>query len=151
MKYCLCLLLFLLNLCPLPAQSPSSDQRKAAAALHSQVSQIGKDCPNAKNTMEENSCIATVEQQTKSDFAIFYGSLRSALLQSRSRQPGDATGQLDGSQQEWERYEQKTCDAIDSLYRGGTIRTSAVTSCRIQLTRSRMQDLDALYYMPLHH
>jgi uncharacterized protein YecT (DUF1311 family) len=146
MKYCLFLLLFLLDLSQLPAQQPASDQRKAAEALHAQVSQIGKDCPNAKNTMEENSCISTVGQQTRNDFGIFYGSLRSLVSKS-----ADAVAQLDSSQQEWERYEQKACDAIDSFYRGGTIRTSAVASCGIQLTRSRMQDLDALYYMPLHH
>jgi len=146
MKWFLCLLLLHLELRTLPAQSPQSDQTKAQAALHSQVSQIGKDCPGAKNTVEENICIATVEQQTKSDFAVFYGSLRSLL-----RQTAEAKEQLDSSQEEWEHYAQRACDAVDSFYKGGTIRTSAVASCRIQLRRSRMQDLDALYYMPLHH
>jgi uncharacterized protein YecT (DUF1311 family) len=146
MKWFLCSLLFHLELRTLPAQSPQSDQSKAQAALHSQVSQIGKDCPNAKNTVEENSCIATVLQQTNSDFAVYYGRLRSLL-----RQSGEAAQQLDESQEEWEHYAQKACDAIDSFYREGTIRTSAVASCRIQLRRSRMRDLDALYYMPLHH
>ncbi|HEY3823960.1 MAG TPA: lysozyme inhibitor LprI family protein [Bryobacteraceae bacterium] len=130
---------------PSRAQSRTSDQTKTKAALHSQVSRIGKDCPNAKTTAEENSCISIVEQQTRTDFA-FYGSLHSLL----QRSPDDAMSQLDSSQEEWKHYAQKACDAIDSFYRGATIRPSAVTTCRIQLTRSRMRDLDVLYYTTLH-
>jgi uncharacterized protein YecT (DUF1311 family) len=146
MKGCLlCLCLIHLDLNLMRAQSPSSDQSKAQAALHSQVSQIGKDCPNAKTTMAENNCISMVEQQTKTDFTTFYGSLRSLLQQS-----ADATSQLDSSQEEWEHYAQTACNAVDSFHRGGTIGPSAVAICRIQLTRSRMQDLDVLYYTALH-
>jgi len=145
MKGCLfCLLLVHLNLALLQAQSPSSDQNKAKAALRSQVSQIGKDCPDAKTTIEGNSCYSMVEQQTRTDFAAFYGSLHSLL------QGSPAIGQLDSSQEEWEHYAQKACDAIDSFYHDGTIRLSAVLICRIQLRRSRMQDLDVLYSAPLH-
>jgi len=146
MKGCLwCLLLLHLDLTLLPAQSPSSEQNKAKAALHSQVSQIGKDCPDAKTTAEENNCISVVEQQTRTDFAAFYGSLRSLLQRSP-----DAMGQLDSSQEAWEHYAQKACEAVDSFYHDGTIRLSAVATCRIQLRRSRMQDLDVLYYTTLH-
>jgi len=146
MKWRLFLFLLQLELGPLQAQSPSSNQSKAKVALHSQVSQIGNDCPSAKATMEENSCISMAGQQTKRDFATFYGSLRSLL-----RQSPEAGGQLDSSQEDWEHYAQKACDAIDSFFRRGTIRPSAVAACRIQLTRSRMQDLDALYFTTLHH
>jgi len=58
MKWRLFLFLLQLELGPLQAQSPSSNQSKAKVALHSQVSQIGNDCPSAKATMEENSCIS---------------------------------------------------------------------------------------------
>lgn len=123
-----------------------SYQSKAHDALQSQVGQIGKDCPTAKTTLEENSCIAEVGQKTKADFDTFYENLR-ALLSQKS----DAVSQLDSSQQDWERYAQKACNAVDSFSSGGTIRFSAVERCRIQLTRSRMQDLDALYETVLHH
>jgi uncharacterized protein YecT (DUF1311 family) len=145
MKGCLlCLLLVHQDLTLLQAQSPSADQNKAKAALHSQVSQIGKDCLDAKTTAEGNNCYSLVEQQTRTDFVAFYGSLHSLL------QGSPAIGQLDSSQEEWEHYAQKACDAIDSFYHDGTIRQSAVLICRIQLRRSRMQDLDALYYTSLH-
>jgi len=145
-KACLLCLLFIhLDLTLLRAQTPFSYQNQAKAALRSQVSKIGKDCPNTRSTANENICIGRVELETKADFATYYGSLRSLLQASP-----DAVSQLEKSQEEWERYVQKACDAIESFYRGGTIRPSAVVSCRIQLTRSRMQDLDVLYYTTLH-
>jgi uncharacterized protein YecT (DUF1311 family) len=141
----LCLLLIHLDLTLLRAQSPSSDQNKAKAALHSQVSQIGKDCPDARSTADENSCISIVEQQTRTDFAAFYGSLHSLLQPSP-----DAMGRLDSSQEAWEHYAQKACDDIASFYQRAAIGPSSIAICRIQLTRSRMRDLDVLYYTTLH-
>ena len=130
----------------LRAQSPVPDQKKAQAVLHFEVSQIGKDCSDAKTTVEENSCIVTIEQKTRDDFASFYGSLRSLLQEDTT-----AVSQLQASQEQWEQYVQKACDAIDHFFRNGTIRLSAVTGCKIRLTRSRMQDLNALYYATLNH
>jgi uncharacterized protein YecT (DUF1311 family) len=143
MKYCI---LFAFLLLPVRAQLPDSYQKNAQAALQSQVSQIGKDCPDAKTTVEENGCIVTVGKKTAADFEAFYGSLRALLSQN-----ADAVSQLGVSQAGWERYAQMACNAIDSLSQGGTIRFSAVERCRIQLTRSRMQDLNALYGTTLHH
>jgi uncharacterized protein YecT (DUF1311 family) len=144
MKCCLWSVLLLAQV-QLRAQLAASYQDKAQAALQSQVSQIGSDCPNAKTTVEANACMLAAGRKTKSDFETFYASLRSLLSQN-----AEAVGQLDGSQQQWELYAQKACEAIDSFSRGGTIRFSAVEKCRIQLTRSRMQDLNALYNTVLH-
>jgi|SRR5450432_777419 uncharacterized protein YecT (DUF1311 family) len=141
-----CTALFLLQvLCPVRAQSQVADQRKAQTALHFQVSQIGKDCPDPKTTVEENGCVGKVEQKTKDDLASFLAGLRS-LLQGDA----GAVDRLDASQEQWQHYMQKACEAIDYFFRDGTIRSSAVTRCRIQLTRSRMQDLDVLYNSTLH-
>jgi uncharacterized protein YecT (DUF1311 family) len=143
MKY---FILSALLLLPVRAQLPDSYQKNAQTALQSQVSQIGKDCPDAKTTIEENGCIGGVGKKTKADFEAFYASLRALLSQK-----ADAVSQLADSQDQWERYAQKACNAIDSFSQGGTIRFSAGEKCRIQLTRSRMQDLNALYNTTLHH
>ena len=79
-------------------------------------------------------------------FRPFYDSLRNLL----SADPA-AAQQLDSSQAAWEQYSKSACGAVDTFYRSGTIRASAVTSCHIQLMRSRMRDLDALYNTTLHH
>lgn len=133
------------GLCP-AAPSTSTDQSKARTALAFQVSQIGKDCPDAKTTVDANRCLMTVEQKAGMDFADFLGSLRSLLQKDK-----EAIRQLDASQAQWARYIQTACDAIDDFYRDGTIRQAAVFRCRIQLTRSRMRDLNALYYTTLNN
>ena len=132
-------------ICPLSGQQPASYQKKAAAALQFEVDQIGKDCPDAKTTLEQNSCMAGVEQKATADFQAFYESLRSLLGPN-----SEAVKQLDSSQAQWEKYSKQACDAIDTFYRDGSIRISAVMGCQIQLRRSRMQDLDVLYNTTLH-
>jgi len=58
---------------------------------------------------------------------------------------------LEDSQAAWTDYQQKACHAIDTLFRDGTILPSAGMGCVIQLTRSRMRDLNAVYNLPLRH
>lgn len=117
----------------------------ASTALQFEIAQIGRDCANARNTLEINSCFGTVAGKTQSNFRVFYDSLRSLL------NPGsEAAQQLDTSQAQWEKYSNSACDAVYAFYRDGTIRTAKAIGCRILLTRSRMQNLDALYDTVLH-
>jgi uncharacterized protein YecT (DUF1311 family) len=58
---------------------------------------------------------------------------------------------LDDAQSEWLAYRQKTCGAIELFFAGGSGQAGFVARCQIQLTRSRMKDLDAIYNFPLHH
>jgi uncharacterized protein YecT (DUF1311 family) len=128
-------------------QDPTAYQKDAAAALQRSVVQTGKgDCPDAQTTLDIDQCLAGVQAKTKSNFDSFYKDLRSFLDPA-----SEAARQLDASQAQWEKYSSSACDAIDSFYSGGTIRASAVTGCRLQLMRSRMQDLDKLYETVLHH
>jgi uncharacterized protein YecT (DUF1311 family) len=129
----------------LRGQDSDSYQRRAATALQFETAQMGKDCGEAKTTPEINSCMFGVEEKTNTNFNTFYEALRSLLTPD-----SDAARQLDSSQELWAKYSASACDAIDAFYRSGSIRVSAVTGCRIQLTRSRMQDLNALYYISLH-
>ncbi len=136
----------MLLLSPVRGQDPVSHQKRAAAALRYELVQMGNDCNQAKNTVEINSCLSAVAKKTQDNFHAFYESLRSLL----SLRP-EAVRRIDSSQDLWEKYSNSACDAIDTFYRDGSIRVSAVIGCHIQLTRSRMQDLDALYNTTLHH
>jgi uncharacterized protein YecT (DUF1311 family) len=127
-------------------QDPVLDQKKAASAVQFEMSQIGKDCPDAKTTLKGNSCLIAVEENTQKNFHQFYDALRHLLASDL-----DAARQLDDSQAQWDKYLASACNAVDAFYRSGTIRTWAVTACRIQITRSRMRDLDALYSTTLHN
>ena len=138
-------LLLALTSCRLDSEVSPSYQTTAAAALKYELGQIGKDCAHANNTLEINACLGDVRVKTQSNFHVFYTSLRN-LLSSGS----DAAQRLDTSQAQWEKYSTSTCDAVLAFYREGTIRTAKALGCSIQLTRSRMQDLDALYDTVLH-
>src|SRR5262249_28674263 len=128
------------------AQQPTSYQKTAQAALNSQISQEGKDCPDARTTRDENICTANVVSVTERDFDVFYQSLLGLL----GTEPGNQQ-KLREAQEQWLKYRDKTCEAVAALYDGGTIRPSAVSRCEIQLTRSRMRDLDSAYYTVLHN
>jgi uncharacterized protein YecT (DUF1311 family) len=130
----------------LMVQNPAADQKKAQAALQSQTGRIGKDCPDAGTTMAINSCMTDVEKQTEADFALFLSSLRSLLKAS-----APALAKFETSQTVWEKYRASACDAVGTLYDGGTIKYSSVEGCKVRLTRSRMQDLNDLYYDTLHN
>jgi uncharacterized protein YecT (DUF1311 family) len=130
----------------LDAQMQGALQEKAKTALQSQISQIGKDCPDAKTAIEENTCVLAVGKRTDADFRTFYESLR-ALLSSNT----EAVNRLDASQQLWVAYRQKSCEGVEAVTGGGTNHFSSSERCRIQLMRSRMADLNALYDTTLHH
>jgi uncharacterized protein YecT (DUF1311 family) len=120
-------------------------QKAAQAALNSQESKEGKDCPGADTAYAANMCLGKVSEETQKDFDQFYKNLLALLDDAASAQE-----KLEQAQDQWEQYRTKTCDAIDELYKGGTIRPSANMECYIKLARSRMRDLDYLYNGALH-
>jgi uncharacterized protein YecT (DUF1311 family) len=135
----------MLSLAPAaPAQSPLQHQKAANEALRSQLSKEGKDCAQARDNSEDKACIGEALQQTEKEFGVFYDNLEE-LLDSASRT------NLEQAQQQWLGYRRKSCSAIDEFFREGSARAGMTTRCEIQLTRSRMKDLDALYNLPLHH
>lgn len=87
---------------------------------------------------------AKCSSQTEKDFSTFYENLRAILDESSQKN-------LQDGQAKWVAYRDITCQAIDDLFREGTARAGKVARCKIQLTRSRMKDLDAIYYLPLHN
>lgn len=135
---------FLISVSTLSAQSLLPHQKAANDALQSQLSKEGKDCPGAHSNYEDKVCIAEVASQTEKDFSTFYVNLRELL------DPANQKG-LEEAQAKWLLYRDATCAAIDELFRQGTAREGMVARCKIQVTRSRMKDLDAIYNLPLHH
>jgi uncharacterized protein YecT (DUF1311 family) len=136
---------FLLARSASPAQGPAQLQNAARTAFQSQMSQEGKDCPNARTQYDQNICIGQVLAATNHDFEMFYQNLLFLLAPDPTNKEN-----LKKAQKEWEAYREDSCNALDELYKGGTIRGSAVTGCEVQLTRSRMRDLNNLYATVLH-
>jgi uncharacterized protein YecT (DUF1311 family) len=142
MRVLLALALLIASL-PLFGQTPGQRQRAAHAALQSELSAQGKDCPNTNTTREASECLGNVLEHTRANFNIFYESL-SALLDPENRKF------LNDAQTRWGLYRETSCDAICRFYRGGTIQPSEFIRCEIELTRSRMRDLDSIYNTVLH-
>lgn len=131
---------------PLPYQQIVQYQKTAQTALQSQASQEGKDCPNAASMYDVNTCMRRVADQTNRDFDLFYQSLLSIISSNQ-----DSADRLKKAEDQWMQYRQLTCDAIFDFYKPGTIAPSAQMQCEVQLTRSRMRDLEAIYHTPLHN
>jgi uncharacterized protein YecT (DUF1311 family) len=121
-------------------------QKDAQAALLSQTSKEGKDCPGADTTYAANICLGKVSEATQKDFDAFYKNL--LALMDDSEDSGQE--KLEEAQDQWEQYRTKTCDAVDEMNKGGSIRPSTNMECYIRLARSRMRDLDYLYNGALH-
>ena len=115
----------------------------AAEALKTELAKQGKDCVQARSQFEDTACTAQVVQAADRSFAIFFDNLKAIL-------PVDAQSILQGTQRAWLDYRKKACEAVFEFYKNGTIRNSEQARCEIRLTRQRMQDLDFLYYGPLH-
>lgn len=137
----------LLPLHVVSAQAPEKKllpaQNAAAAALNAQMSQEGHDCPEAKSQHDWNICLDKVALATRKDFETFYRSLESLLN-------GANVQKLRESQEQWNKYRDTACEAVDTLWDGGSGRNAATARCTIHLTRSRIKDLDALYDTVLH-
>lgn len=139
----ICTLICLLSV---NAQSLPTHQKAANDALQSQFSQEGKDCQDARNNYEDEFCITEIATQTEKDFSIFYENLEAILNLNPTNQKN-----LEDAQAKWVVYRDATCQAIDNFFQQGTARVGMVARCEIQVTRSRMKDLDAIYNLPLHH
>jgi uncharacterized protein YecT (DUF1311 family) len=131
---------------PTRTPTPVELQRGARVAYDAEMAHEGHDCPDANTQYDENICLGRVVETTATNFASFYAALAGLMS-------GDAPSlqTLEDSQIAWSDYQQKACHAIETLFRGGTILPSAGMGCVIQLTRSRMRDLNMLYDLPLHH
>ncbi|HWC17432.1 MAG TPA: lysozyme inhibitor LprI family protein [Terriglobales bacterium] len=126
------------------AQSAIDHQKAAKSSLDAELSREGHDCPGVKTTLEENGCIVGIWEQTQKSLNSFFSALTDLL-------PASDAHKLAEAQKAWLSYRELSCNAIDNFYVGGTIRLSVATRCRIELSRSRMRDLDDLYNTVLHH
>ena len=116
-------------------------QKAARAAFDAETARIGKDCLDVTNQRDDNICLDKAAAATERNFAGFYSALEGIV----------GSAGLRDSQQAWADYRKKQCDAIFDFWRAGTIAPSASLRCDIELTRSRMRDLEGLYDVPLHH
>lgn len=100
------------------------------------------NCQNAMTTPEINYCAEQEWQEAEKKLNDSYKKLMADL--NRSDENGtfysDVRKSLLESQRAWITFRQKDCDAIYTLYAGGTIRGAMYFGCMIKHTKQRTDD-----------
>jgi len=122
------------------------------------------DCPNASNTRDINQCLDREVGITEANYKAYTSALRAMLAPPSADEPSPQesgpTGQyatfatnaaaFDAAEAAWHTYAAAECNAIDTLWRGGTIVNSMVLGCSQRMTRARLHELDNAYDFSLH-
>ena len=107
-------------------------------------------CPNAQSTVEINECLARelgVTEKNYEDYIRAIGGLL-RLKAPDDTEPVQAPNQgkgLDEAESFWNRYREVQCRVSSDQYFGGTIRPSIFLSCKQDLTRRHIHELESLY------
>jgi uncharacterized protein YecT (DUF1311 family) len=124
-------------------------QHAAQLAYDAEMAQAGNECQDALTLTDRNVCLEDIRTQTYKNLDAFFAGLREALIEAS---PNDANAlALDTAQRAWEKDRAATCDAVSNAYDVGTVKHPGSTEpnarirCLIELTRSRMRDLNRLY------
>jgi uncharacterized protein YecT (DUF1311 family) len=131
------------------AHAQGKQQRAAQLAYEAEMAHEPGACPEAQTVADRDVCLNDAKVETYRNYQTFFDALREALIEAA---PDDANAlALDGTERIWEKYRATECDALATTYDTGTIKhpgasaPSARTRCLIQITRSRMRDLQQLY------
>jgi uncharacterized protein YecT (DUF1311 family) len=125
------------------------------------------DCPNVATTYDSVMCLSKEGDITDANYKAFTSTLRAMLAlpaptfpgettpsvgpSGREATPATNTAAFDTSEAAWQTYAKAQCDAVDTLWRGGTIVNSMVGECNLRMARARLHELNDAYEMPLHH
>ncbi|KTF68032.1 lysozyme inhibitor LprI family protein [Sphingomonas sp. HT-1] len=94
-------------------------------------------CPEAKTTVEMDTCLGKVSNAADVELARYLAAAR-----KQAAADGLAVGQaFDDAQARWVAWRKAECDTLYLYWRSGTIRGAKYLSCRIDLTRARTRQL----------
>jgi uncharacterized protein YecT (DUF1311 family) len=123
------------------------------------------DCPNSTNTYDFNMCLSHEEEITQANYKVFVTTLRAMLALPEPAMPGESpyigpTGPaatpaanaaaFDAAESAWHAYATAECNAVDTLWRSGTIVNEMVGLCNLRMARARLHELDVAYDMHSH-
>ena len=101
---------------------------------------LGELCKEAKSLQESNDCMEQAATTTKREFVRYFTKLTESIKDEKAK------GELRVAQDRWSEYRDKSCSAAFNFYSSGVMRSVMERVCEIQLTRSRMKDLDVIYH-----
>ena len=103
---------------------------------------LAEVCKDAKTLQAQNDCMEQAATTVKREFNRFFAKLAESIKDEKSK------GGLRLAQDRWSEYRDKSCSATFDFYASGVMRSVMERTCEIQLTRSRMKDLEVLYPKP---
>lgn len=101
---------------------------------------LGELCKDMKSIQESNDCMENAALGVKREFNKYFAKLTEAIKDEKAKT------ELRVAQDRWSEYRDKSCSAAFDFYSSGVMRAVMEFTCEIQLTRSRMKDLEAIYH-----
>jgi uncharacterized protein YecT (DUF1311 family) len=97
-------------------------------------------CKDAKSMQESNDCMEQAAINVKREYVRYFAKLTESIKDEKAK------GELRVAQDRWAEYRDKSCSAAFDFYASGVMRAVMEFVCEIQLTRSRIKDLDIIYH-----
>ena len=114
-------------------------------------------CPKAMTTLDMNICFTGEVEKTTANYKTYTGALRAVegLDDPNGSDAADIRGQqsdaskrvkeFDAVEAAWNEYYRAQCTAAYDAYAGGTIAPMMELTCKLQLLRDRMHELESIY------
>jgi uncharacterized protein YecT (DUF1311 family) len=111
------------------------------------------DCNDAKSTVDINECLSREIGKTQKNYEAYVRAIGGLL---RLSEPGEPTNgaadqapdmgkEFDQAELAWSSYRETQCRTASDQYFGGTMRPGAFLSCKQEVTRRHMHELESLY------
>ena len=97
-------------------------------------------CKDAKSMQESNDCMEQAAINVRREFNRYFAKLTEGIKDEKAKSG------LRLAQDRWGEYKDKSCSAAFDFYASGVMRAVMEFACEIQLTRSRMKDLEVVYH-----
>ena len=101
---------------------------------------LGELCKDAKTLQEGSDCMEQAAITAKREFNRYFAKLTESIKDEKAKT------ELRVAQDRFSEYRDKSCSAAFDFYGSGVMRAVMEFVCEIQLTRSRMKDLDIIYH-----
>ncbi|MEL7524719.1 MAG: lysozyme inhibitor LprI family protein [Pseudomonadota bacterium] len=111
------------------------------------VAQTSVDCRNPVSQVEMTYCAEQDWLEADAALNTVYGRAMAKMRETDGYLPDDLKGAADtlrDAQRAWIPYRDKACAAYGYLARGGSLEPQLIYSCRADLTRARVSELEEL-------
>lgn len=97
-------------------------------------------CKESKSMQDSNDCMEQASINARRELNRYFAKLTESIKDEKAK------SELRLAQDRWGEYKEKSCSAAFDFYGSGVMRAVMEFACEIQLTRSRMHDLDVIYH-----